>query len=316
MASWPISLFHCFLLKHNTLKQPNFLQPGDLIAVISTAFHANEQRLSEGIKLIEKAGFKVLLPQHGMKQFGALAGSDIVRLTGLQMAINNPEVKAIWFARGGYGSSRLLDRVDFAGLTALPKWFIGFSDITVFHQVLQSLEICSLHAPMVTQLAQDAKGFEATLSLLAGKLQTLIWETSSQSSLKTEGLLIGGNLSLLAHLCGSKYGLKPKEQSKILFLEEVGEKLYHIDRMLIQLKHAGQFEQVTAIVLGDFSDIINEANFPGTLLELVAYHSGLPVVDGLQSGHCLPNMPLGFGIHYELTVEHHQASLRNSTINL
>ncbi len=289
---------------------PRFLVPGDLIAVVSTAFHANEQWLQAGISLLEKEGFIVQLPQQGMQAFGALAGTDSDRLAGLQASINNPEVKAIWFARGGYGSSRLLERLDFSALTQFPKWFIGFSDITVFHQVLHRLGICSLHAPVVTQLAKDIFGFHATLDLLLGKPQILTWETTFQSTVQTEGVLVGGNLSLVAHLCGNKW-LRDgnNKQPKILFLEEVGEKLYHIDRMLVQLKQTDKFEHVQAVIMGDFSDISNAAIFPGDLIELIAYHSGVPVINGLQAGHCAPNLPLILGGNHQLIVKNKQASL-------
>lgn len=287
---------------------PAFLAPGDTIAVVSTAYQPNNTKLFAGIALLKQAGFKVLDFQQDMKAYGCLAGTDAARLKSISAALQHPEVKAIWFSRGGYGSSRLLGELDKSAIAQ--KWIIGFSDITALHQLWHSHGLASIHGPMVTHLAEDKQGFEATLQLLFGKSPKLHWTTHFVGEFKAEGILFGGNLSLLAHMCGSKWNGIPAKLPKILFLEEVGEKSYHIDRMLVQLKHAGRFENVQAVVIGDFSDISNEANFPQTVVEIIQYHAQTMVIEGLQSGHCKPNYPLLFGANHSLNVSQHQATLK------
>lgn len=286
---------------------PAFLAPGDTIAVVSTAYQPNNAKLIAGISLLKQAGFKVINFQQDMEANGCLAGTDEARLQSISLALQHPEVKAIWFSRGGYGSSRLLNDLEKTGLAK--KWIIGFSDITALHQLWLSHGIAAIHGPMVTHLEDDTEGFEATWQLLLGKRTELLWSTPFVGEFKAEGILFGGNLSLLAHMCGSRWNGLPRDMPKILFLEEVGEKCYHIDRMLVQFKYAGHFENVQAVILGDFSDLSNEANFPQTVVEMIQYHSQATVVDGLQSGHCKPNYPLLLGANHKLAVANHKASL-------
>lgn len=286
---------------------PPYLQPGDEVAILSPASFPPTENWKQGVEVLENWGLRVrMAPNYLSRHFG-LGGTDAERLSDLQQMLDDPSIKAIFPIRGGYGSSRLLDSLDFSGFKANPKWIVGFSDITALLCEVDRLGFASIHGPMPHNFCQ--KGGEAALQ----NLHSLLFEGSTSVSAPSHPLnrlgeasaeIIGGNLSLLCHLTGSP--TFASTAGKILFLEEIGERLYHVDRMLLQLKRAGLFQNLAGLIVGGFTDC-NEASLTigKTAFELVAEHTSgtsYPVAFDFPAGHIPNNQPLGFGVKTKLLV--------------
>ncbi len=286
---------------------PPYLQPGDEVAILSPASFPPTENWKQGVEVLENWGLRVrMAPNYLSRHFG-LGGTDAERLSDLQQMLDDPSIKAIFPIRGGYGSSRLLDYLDFSGFKANPKWIVGFSDITALLCEVDRLGFASIHGPMPHNFCQ--KGGEAALQ----NLHSLLFEGSTSVSAPSHPLnrlgeasaeIIGGNLSLLCHLIGSP--TFASTAGKILFLEEIGERLYHVDRMLLQLKRAGLFQNLSGLIVGGFTDC-NEASLTigKTAFELVAEHTSgtsYPVAFDFPAGHIPNNQPLVFGVKTKLLV--------------
>ncbi len=235
-----------------TLPAP--LRPGDTIAIVPTARAITAQELGDGIALAESWGLHVQLGAGVGRKHFQQAGTDGERAADLQAAIDDPAVKAIWCARGGYGTIRIMDRVDLSPLLHTPKWLIGFSDVTVLHNALTNLGVASLHGQMPFAIGAKSQACRDGLrnvlfgDLSAGTIPTLrsTAVTSMDRHGHGEGLLIGGNLSILYSLRGTPYDLDPR--GRILFLEDLDELRYHADRMIQNLRHGGWFSALTGLV--------------------------------------------------------------------
>lgn len=286
---------------------PPYLQPGDEVAILSPASFPPTENWKQGVEVLENWGLRVrMAPNYLSRHFG-LGGTDAERLSDLQQMLDDPSIKAIFPIRGGYGSSRLLDSLDFSGFKTHPKWIVGFSDITALLCEVDRLGFASIHGPMPHNFCQ--KGGEAALQ----NLHSLLFEGSTSVSAPSHPLnrlgeasaeIIGGNLSLLCHLIGSP--TFASTAGKILFLEEIGERLYHVDRMLLQLKRAGLFQNLSGLIVGGFTDC-NEASLTigKTAFELVAEHTSgtsYPVAFDFPAGHIPNNQPLVFGVKTKLLV--------------
>ena len=286
---------------------PPYLQPGDEVAILSPASFPPTENWKQGVEVLENWGLRVrMAPNYLSRHFG-LGGTDAERLSDLQQMLDDPSIKAIFPIRGGYGSSRLLDSLDFSGFKTHPKWIVGFSDITALLCEVDRLGFASIHGPMPHNFCQ--KGGEAALQ----NLHSLLFEGSTSVSAPSHPLnrlgeasaeIIGGNLSLLCHLTGSP--TFASTAGKILFLEEIGERLYHVDRMLLQLKRAGLFQNLAGLIVGGFTDC-NEASLTigKTAFELVAEHTSgtsYPVAFDFPAGHIPNNQPLVFGVKTKLLV--------------
>ena len=286
---------------------PPYLQPGDEVAILSPASFPPTENWKQGVEVLENWGLRVrMAPNYLSRHFG-LGGTDAERLSDLQQMLDDPSIKAIFPIRGGYGSSRLLDSLDFSGFKANPKWIVGFSDITALLCEVDRLGFASIHGPMPHNFCQ--KGGEAALQ----NLHSLLFEGSTSVSAPSHPLnrlgeasaeIIGGNLSLLCHLIGSP--TFASTAGKILFLEEIGERLYHVDRMLLQLKRAGLFQNLSGLIVGGFTDC-NEASLTigKTAFELVAEHTSgtsYPIAFDFPAGHIPNNQPLVFGVKTKLLV--------------
>jgi muramoyltetrapeptide carboxypeptidase len=221
--------------------------------------------------------------------------------------LDDPSIKAIFPIRGGYGSSRLLDSLDFSVFKSNPKWIVGFSDITALLCEVDRLGFASIHGPMPHNFCQ--KGGEAALQ----QLHTALFEGTIAVSAPSHPLnrlgeasaeIIGGNLSLLCHLIGSP--TFASTVGKILFLEEIGERLYHVDRMLLQLKRAGLFQNLAGLIVGGFTDCHEASLTIGkTAFELVAEHTSgtsYPIAFDFPAGHIPNNQPLIFGVNTKLLI--------------
>ena len=282
--------------------QPRALRPGDEVAVVAPAGAVRDQAaLQRGLDRLRRWGlFPDVLPSvHSQLDWPAgspLAASDAVRLGDLQRAFAEPRYRAVFCARGGYGTTRLLDQLDWAALAAAPKFLIGYSDITALQAAAwRQLRLVTLHGPMVatsTELDPGPDGWELQRQLLFAPARppALPWLAEAATVLVpgvAEGPLLGGNLSLLCALLGTPWA--PDLQGAILCLEDVGEAPYRLDRMLTQLASAGVFRQVAGVALGDFHQPNTPAASvdPGTLAVLRERLAGLPVpvVAGLPFGH-------------------------------
>lgn len=283
------------------------LKAGDEIRIISTARKISRDELTDPIAFLERKGFRITFGENLFEADNQFAGTDDQRLEDLQNAIDDPNVKAIWMARGGYGTHRIIDKVSFESMDTSPKWLIGYSDITVLHGALNKLNIPSLHATMpINYKDQSNESFEKLTAVLGGsELSYTIDKHSLNIKGKASGILLGGNLSILYSLLGTPF--IPNFKGAILFIEDLDEYLYHIDRMLMNLKLAGVLNQISGLIVGGMSDMNDNAiPFGKDALEIINEHTqklGIPVCFGFPSGHQERNYPLVFGKKVSLNVD-------------
>jgi len=298
------------------MKYPSFLKPGDKVAIISPAGIIGHQTVERGAELLRQQGFQVTIGLHASDAKGFFAGSDIDRANDMQKVLNDKSVKAIFFSRGGYGSVRTHLRLNWSSFFRKPKWLIGFSDITVFHAYLSRHNIASVHGVMTAWFEQDGtptSGFLRMISMLRGN--TPVFEVSPHELNRcgsASGILTGGNLSIIQSLRGTSLDISPK--GKILFIEDIDERLYHLDRMMMNLKAGRVLEQISGLVVGYFSGMKEqETPFGKKAYEIIreAVESyRYPVVFGFQAGHELPNYPLLLGSRISLVVSEKQVIIK------
>lgn len=297
------------------MHKPNALKQGDKIALIATARKVTEVELLPCLQLLRTWGLEVVLSPNLFEEEHQFAGSDTERLMDLQWAINHPELKAVLVVRGGYGTSRIIDSVDFSALKQHPKWFIGFSDLTVLLNQLFNVGIASIHGPMALLLPKP-EGRES-----ADRLQKMLFagqprpiQAPHHTLNKTGeaiGQLIGGNLSILHTLIATKTDVD--WSGKILFIEDLDEYLYHLDRMMVHLSRAGKLKNLAGLVVGHMSDMNDNAvPFGQTALEIIHQYTApyhFPIAFGMPIGHQADNYPVIVGHPYELEVGVGQSTL-------
>lgn len=302
-----------------TLTYPQPLQPGDTIAIVCPAGFMPAENAAACIRTLKKWGYKVIKGKTvGGKSRNYFSGSDAERLSDLQHMLDNPAVKAILFGRGGYGTTRILDQIDWKRFLKKPKWIIGFSDITVLHGYMhQQLQVASIHGPMSGAFNEDNGINRYTLSLkdaLEGKpVQFMSKPHPLNHQGKVRGTMIGGNLCLLAHSIGTNAAYDTR--GKILFLEDIGEQLYNIDRMMLQLKRAGKLDKLKGLIIGGFSDCKDtERPFGKSAYDIISEHVReyhYPKAFGFPISHEKENLAVIIGQQYtleissEATVLHH-----------
>ncbi len=299
------------------IKIPPYLQKGDTIGLVCPGGAMPVERVSECIRILnEEWGFQTKVGKTVGNQFHYFSGTDEERVNDFQQMLDDDEVKAVLCARGGYGMSRIIDDIDFKKFKEQPKWIIGYSDVTVLHSHLYSnYYISSIHAPMAGAFNDEGFKNKYVLSLknvLEGKkikYQCAVHDFNKKG--EAIGELVGGNLALLAHLVGTNSDIKTK--GRILFIEDVGEYLYNIDRMLLQLKRSGKLAKLAGLIVGGFTDMKDtERPFGKTVYEIISdivKEYDYPVCFGFPVSHSTENYALKVGIGYKLKVTKSKVSL-------
>ena len=298
------------------MKFPPFLKPGDKVSIISPAGKIDRQIAERGAELLRQQGFLVELGQHVFNENFMFAGTDFERAADMQKALDDKSIKAIFFSRGGYGSLRTHLLLNWSSFFKKPKWLIGFSDITVFHAYLSNRNIASVHGVMTAWFEKDevlTSSFLQMMDLLRGQKHDyrVPPHILNRVGLAT-GTLTGGNLSIIQSLRGTCLDISPK--GKVLFIEDIDEHHYHLDRMMMNLKAGRILEQLSGLVVGYFTGIKNgDTPFGKTAYEIIKEAVApykYPVVFGFQAGHELPNYPLLMGNKISLNVTEDQVFIK------
>ena len=293
--------------------QPPALNPGDLIYITAPAKLMDTQAVTYAKKHLEENGFKVLISKNCLGKHHYFSGTDEERLWDLQFGIDHPDVRAILCARGGYGSIRLVDRINWANMLREPKWLIGFSDITVFHHRLNKLGVQSIHGSMPINFEKNT---EAALTTLVNTLkgswpQFLLPSNQSNKVGIATGNLIGGNLSIVYSMLGTddQYDF----EDSILFLEDLGEHYYQVERMFFALKKSGAFQKIKGLIIGGISELEDTDPPLGLTTEEIVLDqlmfTRIPVLFNFPGGHIEDNRAMVFGKKIQLTVSEGEASV-------
>jgi len=283
---------------------PPYLQIGDKVAVISTAKRTEPHEIEQGLAQLKSWGLVPVIGANTFKKDGFLAGTDEQRTTDLQLMLDDENINAIFFTKGGYGTLRIIDGIDFTKFKQNAKWLVGYSDITLLHSHVHNFGIQSLHAVMLQGIAKStAESSESIRRALFGESLTYEIDANSQNRVSDsviEGTLVGGNLSMLYSITGSESDIDTND--KILFIEDIDEYLYHYDRMLISLKRAGKLANLKAVIVGDMIDI-KESTIPfgRTYEQITLEHFPCPVYFNFPAGHSVDNRALILGSTFIIT---------------
>ena len=295
-------------------KIPSYLKKGDTIGIISVAGRCNKKHLQTAINTFDDWGLKIKQGKHLFDYENQFAASDKNRLADLNSMIEDDDIKAIISLRGGYGSVRLLDDINYSHLAKKPKWIIGFSDITAIHSAIAiKSNIASLHATMPINFADcHANTLDTLHNALFGKsLQYKIksHKLNRKGTVKAE--IVGGNLSVLYSLRGTEYDIDTN--NKILFIEDLNEYLYHLDRIMMNLKIGGKLDNLKGLIVGAFSDMKdNDTKFGKTAYEIIAdivKDYKYPVIFDFKAGHITENNALILGLESEINITEEYSSI-------
>jgi muramoyltetrapeptide carboxypeptidase len=295
---------------------PAYLQQGDTIGVICPSGYMPLENMETCLQTLEQWSFKVKRGNTLGTHFNYFSGTDEERLADLQQMLDDENVKAILCARGGYGLSRIIDKIDFARFIKTPKWIIGYSDITILHShIYHNYGIATLHSPMAAAFNDGGSETEYVLSLLTAITGKALKYNCGAYKLNRAGIatgtLIGGNLCLLAHLMGSNSSTDTV--GKLLFIEDIGEYIYNIDRLMIQLQRGGKLENLAGLVVGSFTDMKDTIIPFGASVYDVIYDKikdyTYPVCFNFPVGHTLENYALKHGVEHTLEVTEHGVTL-------
>jgi muramoyltetrapeptide carboxypeptidase len=286
--------------------RPPKLKEGDRVGIVSTARKISREELRSGMDWLRTIGLESVLGKSIGLEAAQFAGNDDERAKDLQRMIDDPMIRAIWFARGGYGSARILSKVNWSALESEPKWLIGYSDITAIHAKIQGTGLQSLHATMPINVQSNHSACLIRLQhILMGDAEPLKWDRHPLNKIGTAtGILVGGNLSVLYSLRGTPF--EPPYAENILFLEDLDEYLYHIDRMMTNLKLGGVLRNISGLVVGGMTDMNDNAiPFGKNAEEIISAYMdelAIPVAFGLDAGHLDNNTPLILGASVRLKV--------------
>lgn len=297
---------------------PNHLKQGDTVGVIAPASPVNQTDLDKGLHIIRELGYHIQLGKNVHCKNGYLAGTDQERLDDFHEMILNTNIKAIIFARGGYGSARIADSIDYEAVRNNPKIIWGYSDITYLHTAIRKKTgLVTFHGPMVESDLGKESIDKLSLSMFKQLLKPteLIYSESISplevlSEGNSTGILVGGNLSLLVSTLGTPFEIDTR--NKILFIEDIGESPYQIDRMLNQLKMNNKLSEVVGIIIGDFANIESKKEPTLTLKQVFNHYLidyPIPVMSGFKIGHCTPHIAIPLGTKATLNTKDKQLTI-------
>ena len=303
--------------RRTNIIKPERLRVGDTVAVVAPASGVSDETFDEGLKNLEELGFKTKVGRNARGGQGFLAGTDSERLSDLHWAFQDSEVKGVWCIRGGYGTSRILPKINYDLIKRRPKVFIGFSDITALHlAIFQRTGLITFHGPngassfteytkkhLLETLTSAKSGLRVDLPSAPEDEDPAQYKAIVINGGKARGRLIGGNLSLIAALNGTPFGMKDLK-GKILFLEDVGEAPYRVDRMLTQMRQTYDLRSLAGIALGVFTRTENDLDSPSqSMIDVLRERLGglgIPVIYGLSFGHIRDQFTLPMGINAEI----------------
>ncbi len=294
---------------------PAYLQPGDEIRIVSPSGVIDPAWIDGATGLLTKWNLKVTVGSFARNVYGRFAGTGEQRISDLQMALDDQNVKAILCSRGGYGLAQIIDKLDFSRFLKSPKWLIGFSDISILHAAINALNIASVHAVMakqLTELSENSAQIETLKCILFGELPSYnieIHPLNRQGAAK--GKLVGGNLSVFSGLRSTPFDLH--FENNILFIEDIGEKPYHIDRMMQNLRLSGALENLAGLIVGQFSDCEEDPLMMQSISEIVfdavkSYE--YPVCFNFPAGHVDYNLALALGMEIQLYVGNSKVEMK------
>lgn len=290
------------------MKKPEYLKKGDKIAIISPAGAINPIFIDSAVELIKSYNYQPIVFLNAKNKYFQFGASDSERLCDLQNSLDDKSIKAILCSRGGYGLIRILDKIDFSNFLKNPKWIIGFSDITNLHIALNNMKTMSIHGLMAKAMHEnpDIQAVKNIFKILNNERTQIICnnhELNRKGSVKAE--IIGGNLSIIYSLQGTKFEINT--ENKILFIEDLNEYLYHLDRIIKSLKFAKKFDKLKALIVGGFTEMKDNPNpFGKNAYEIIYEHISefnFPVCFDFPIGHINNNMPIICGETYNLEID-------------
>ena len=285
---------------------PDKLNKGDKVALVSTARHISLIELEPAINILKEWGLTIVMGDNVLNKENQFAGTDQQRAADFQSLIDDESIKAIICTRGGYGTVRIIDLIDFTNLIKYPKWIVGYSDITVLHSHINNLGLASLHSTMPINFLENTKECLDTLhNCLFSLSNTILCQANSLNRKGiVRGELVGGNLSVIYSLLGSESDLDTR--GKILFIEDLDEYLYHIDRMILNLKRNNKFSEIKALIVGGMKDMHDNSNpFGKSANEIVYEHTkdyDFPICFDFPAGHLKNNHSIIFGKKSDLDI--------------
>ncbi|HUH25802.1 MAG TPA: LD-carboxypeptidase [Flavobacterium sp.] len=296
------------------MKTPSYLKSGDCVGLVCTARSFTTAEAQDALQLLTDWGLQAVLGKTIDSNVHQLGGTDEERAQDFQEMLDNPTIKAIWIARGGYGTVRIIDQIDFSNFIKNPKWVIGFSDITVLHSHIHNLGVTTLHAIMPFSVPKASIEAKETLrkALFNEPYDFTIASDSQNKTGKAEGALIGGNLSIIYSLLGSNSSVDTS--GKILYLEDLDEYLYHIDRMFHNLKRNGYFENLNGLIIGGMTDMHDNSipfgyDVKQTVREITKEYD-FPICFNFPAGHLSDNRALKLGTRVSLAIDSVQTTLK------
>jgi muramoyltetrapeptide carboxypeptidase len=295
--------------------QPQNLQPGDLIGIVCPAGAIPLERVQKCVEILTQWGYQVKLGKTVGTKSNSFSATDAERASDLQIMLDDSNIKAVLCGRGGYGVSRIIHNIDFSTFQKQPKWVIGFSDITVLHAALQKEGIASIHGPMAAAFNKGAEGtpyIQALRTILEG--EKTIYTIAPHAFNKTGTITapaVGGNLCMMAHLIGSTNSFDTA--GKLLFIEDIGEYHYNLDRLMIQMKQAGMLDKLAGLIVGGFTEMKDPStDFGKSANEIIQSHVAsydYPICFDFPISHAIANYPIIEGGVYTLTIQSEEVSL-------
>lgn len=299
----------------NDIIIPSSLAPGARVRIVSPSGSISPDIIDSALTMLCNAGYEVIVGKHAKAEYCRFAGTDVERLADLQEAFDDDRTDLILCSRGGYGATRIIGNVNLEGFACHPKWVVGFSDITAIHSLLQTNGFASLHAPMLKHLTEhgwEDRYVSHIFDILNGREVVYDIPCDSRNRMGiVRGTLRGGNLAVLSGLRGTRFDYSPA--GTVLFIEDIGERPYQIDRMLWNMKHGGIFDGISGLIVGHFTGYEDDMSMGKTTCDLIAEMVSdydFPVCFGFPVGHTDDNEPLICGATVELSVDSVSAKLK------